>query len=139
MVMDRGRVLQEGTPVEVWSRPATAAVARFLGYPNVTTAEVAAGVAVTAWGEGMVALPDGRHQVLVRPSDVRLTEDGKQAVVQSTAFRGERVEVRLAVQSAPALVAWVEADRAPSPGQLVGVTLANGAIVGLGEDHVAAG
>ncbi len=86
VVMDRGRVLQEGAPVEVWSRPATPTAARFLGYPNLTTAEVEGGVALTAWGDGPVELPDGLHQVLVRPGDVRLGAEGIPAVVRSTAF-----------------------------------------------------
>ena len=134
VVMDRGRILQHGAPLEVWSRPASATVARFLGYPNLTAAEVGGGVAVTAWGKGRVELPDGHHQVLVRPADVRLGADGMRAVVRSTAFRGERVEVRLEADDVPTLVAWVDADGAPSPGDIVGVTLAPGAIVGLSHE-----
>ena len=52
VVMDRGRVVQEGTPVEVWARPASAFVARFLGFANV------------------IDTADGT--VLVRPEAVRL-------------------------------------------------------------------
>jgi putative spermidine/putrescine transport system ATP-binding protein len=42
-VMDRGRVEQVGSPVEVFERPETEFVARFLGATNVFTAESGSG------------------------------------------------------------------------------------------------
>ncbi|MQS07826.1 ABC transporter ATP-binding protein, partial [Streptomyces alkaliphilus] len=39
VVMNRGRVAQVGTPVEVWQRPASAFVARFLGFRNLVPVE----------------------------------------------------------------------------------------------------
>jgi thiamine transport system ATP-binding protein len=71
VVMDRGRVLQVGTPTEVWARPASAFVARFLGFANVLDTE------------------DGA--VLVRPEAVRLraTHGDGDAQVVAVVFRGE--------------------------------------------------
>ena len=71
VVMDRGRVLQVGTPAEVWARPASAFVARFLGFANVLDTE------------------DGT--VLVRPEAVRLraTDGDGDAQVAAVVFRGE--------------------------------------------------
>ncbi len=47
VVMDRGTVVQEGSPAELWARPASAFVARFLGFANVVEGEsgAAAGAA----------------------------------------------------------------------------------------------
>lgn len=57
VVMRDGRIAQAGTPMEVWQRPASAFVARFLGFDNVVDAEVTGAVADTAWGK--VAVPEG--------------------------------------------------------------------------------
>ncbi|KOG85073.1 iron ABC transporter ATP-binding protein, partial [Streptomyces varsoviensis] len=40
VVMRDGRIAQSGTPLEVWQRPATEFVARFLGFDNVVAADV---------------------------------------------------------------------------------------------------
>jgi thiamine transport system ATP-binding protein len=74
VVMDRGAVVQEGSPAEVWARPASAFVARFLGFANVVEGESGA--------------------VLVRPEAVHLVAaeaaggDGNATVV-SVLFRGD--------------------------------------------------
>jgi spermidine/putrescine transport system ATP-binding protein len=81
VVMDAGAVVQEGTPEDLWARPATPFVARFLGFANVT--------------EGA----EGAR--LVRPDAVRLRpagpDDGGTAGVVSVLFHGGRsaVTVRL--------------------------------------------
>ena len=69
VVMDRGRVVQEGTPAEVWARPASGFVAQFLGFANVIDTE------------------DGT--VLVRPEAVRLRAADGDADVVAVVFRGE--------------------------------------------------
>src|SRR2546429_9334441 len=50
VVMRDGRVAQSGTPLDVWQRPASEFVARFLGFDNITEATVGAGVAGTRRG-----------------------------------------------------------------------------------------
>ena len=59
VVMYEGRVVQSGTPSEVWARPASAFVATFLGW-NVTS----------AFGDGLRAL---------HPDDLLLERDGARA------------------------------------------------------------
>ncbi|GAB3121944.1 ABC transporter ATP-binding protein [Streptomyces calidiresistens] len=85
VVMERGRVAQVGTPVEVWQRPASAFVARFLGFRNLVPVEAVGERRVRSpWGEipfdpvpgtGSSGLPEtwrGRAQLLVRPGGVRI-------------------------------------------------------------------
>lgn len=60
VVMRDGRIAQVGTPLEVWRRPASAFVARFLGFDNVVGATVAGTVADTVWGE--VPVPGARRR-----------------------------------------------------------------------------
>lgn len=50
VVMRDGRIAQAGTPLEVWRRPASEFVARFLGFENVVPATVAGEVADTPGG-----------------------------------------------------------------------------------------
>ncbi|NJP65552.1 ABC transporter ATP-binding protein [Streptomyces sp. ventii] len=78
VVMREGRVEQAGSPVEVWSRPASEFVARFLGFSNVVPATVSDGAAHCAWGrvELVEPAPHGPVGLLVRPGGVRLVGGG---------------------------------------------------------------
>jgi thiamine transport system ATP-binding protein len=111
VVMHDGAVLQEGSPAEVWARPASAFVARFLGFANVVDA-----------GSG-----SGSGAVLVRPEAVRLAPagaSGGDALVTSVLFRGDHSVVTVRRDAAAggdvleAIVAtaseaeWRPADRA---------------------------
>ncbi|MCC3774718.1 ABC transporter ATP-binding protein, partial [Streptomyces sp. UNOB3_S3] len=95
VVMRDGRIAQVGTPLEVWRRPASEFVARFLGFDNVVPATVTGAGADTPWGR--VPVPEGTEPgecaVLVRPGGVRLVPvaDGVACGVVSRTFRGEHV------------------------------------------------
>lgn len=85
VVMDRGRVVQQGRTEEVFTRPATPTVARLVGIPNVvpvgTLLPDGPGrvVAETAWGLVAVGAPpedeptDGGWAVAVPPAAVSVT------------------------------------------------------------------
>jgi thiamine transport system ATP-binding protein len=124
-VLDRGRILQAGPPSEVWTRPASATVARILALPNVLDAEVHAGVARTAWGD--VPAPgrsDGPAAVVVPARAVTMgAAPGCRAEVRAVAFRGDRVEVTLAVPGRGPIVAAAGLDGAPAVGDAVVVGL----------------
>ncbi|MFJ5833126.1 ABC transporter ATP-binding protein [Streptomyces sp. NPDC093089] len=133
VVMRDGRIAQSGTPVDVWSRPASEFVARFLGFDNVVGARVNGAVADTPWGR--IAVPDGSPQgvrrVLVRPGGVRLVGVGGDVsgdvgvgagwTVESRTFRGDRVAVRLRPVDGPVLEAELPLREAPEEGGRVGV------------------
>jgi len=98
-----GRIVQMGTPEEVFSRPATVAVAGFLGNPpmNLVPARLREG---TAEIEGAVLpFPSlkgyGTREVVlgVRPSGVRLAADGLPATVTMSEALGEASYADLAV------------------------------------------
>ena len=92
VVMNEGRVAQAGPPLEVWQRPASEFVARFLGFDNVVPATVRGERADTPWGKLPVpaGTPEDTGRVLVRPTGVRLTapEEGLRCTVQARSFRG---------------------------------------------------
>lgn len=60
VVMRDGRIAQAGTPLEVWQRPASEFVARFLGFDNVVAATVTGRAADTPWGK--IPVPEGSPQ-----------------------------------------------------------------------------
>jgi len=70
-----GRIEQDGTPEELYNRPATAFTARFIGTPPMN----------------VVSLPGHTKagQLLgVRPEDIRIGSDGVDAVVESVEYLG---------------------------------------------------
>ncbi|WP_367572354.1 ABC transporter ATP-binding protein [Streptomyces globisporus] len=127
VVMRDGRIAQEGTPLDVWQRPASAFVARFLGFDNVTAATVTGQAAATAWGKVPVpeGSPQGEVDLLVRPAGVRIgaPEDGLRCTVGVRTFRGNHVTVRLLPENAPVLEAECVLRETPDEGAVVGVRL----------------
>ncbi|MFC0331251.1 ABC transporter ATP-binding protein [Paenibacillus sepulcri] len=74
-IMNQGRIEQNGTPEEIYTRPKTAFVARFIGNYNVLTADEMAGIG------GSAASSAGRFEpaaFAIRPEAVRMSsaEDG---------------------------------------------------------------
>ncbi|WP_405889973.1 ABC transporter ATP-binding protein [Streptomyces sp. NBC_00133] len=135
VVMRDGRIAQAGTPLDVWQRPASAFVARFLGFDNVVAATVSGAAADTVWGK--IPVPDdarqGECKVLVRPAGVRVGDaaEGLSCTVEGLTFRGNHVAVRLRPADGPPLEAECSLRDAPLEGALVGVTFAADDVVVL--------
>lgn len=74
-VMDRGRILQIGTPLEIYHRPANRFVADFVGLANFVEARVVEAGRVETQG-GTLAVHDGAQSgtvtLLLRPEAIRL-------------------------------------------------------------------
>ncbi|MFF7178949.1 ATP-binding cassette domain-containing protein [Streptomyces sp. NPDC008121] len=140
VVMRDGRIAQSGTPLEVWQRPASEFVARFLGFDNVVAATVSGAAADTAWGKVPVpyGTPQGAARLLVRPAGVRLgaPADGLPCVVEARTFRGSHVAVLLRPADGPPLEAECPLRDAPAEGATVGVTFTPSDVVALaGEER----
>lgn len=137
VVMRDGRIAQAGTPLEVWQRPASEFVARFLGFDNVVAATVSGTAADTVWGK--IPVPDGSPQgeckILVRPAGVRLDDasSGLPCRVEGLTFRGNHVAVRLRPAGAPPLEAECSLRDAPEEGAEVGVVFGAEEVVVLSE------
>ncbi|MGE0715472.1 MAG: ABC transporter ATP-binding protein [Alphaproteobacteria bacterium] len=68
VVMDKGRVLQVGTPREIYDRPTTRFVAEFIGVNNVLpVAATPAGTAIEGFGAIAGAPPEGARWAALRP------------------------------------------------------------------------
>ena len=96
-ILDAGRLVQVGSPRDIYEQPCNATVARLLGEVNL--------------------LPGG---VLVRPERVRLVAGD--TTVSHVFFRGSRALVRVG-----SILAEVEARLAPAVGERVGVEIPEGA------------
>ncbi|MFE9119745.1 ABC transporter ATP-binding protein [Streptomyces sp. NPDC007172] len=137
VVMRDGRIAQTGTPLEVWQRPASEFVARFLGFENVVPATVTGTVAATPWGKVPVpsGSPQGEMRLLLRPAGIRLvpSRDGLPCEVVARTFRGNHVALQLRPGAGPLLEAECDLAGAPEVGSGVGVAFAAGGVVVLAE------
>ncbi|MEV7546366.1 ABC transporter ATP-binding protein [Streptomyces sp. NPDC089915] len=133
VVMRDGRIAQAGTPLEVWQRPASEFVARFLGFENVVPATVSGGAAATPWGRLPVPAgsPEGERRLLVRPAGVVLGTAGLDCVVESRTFRGTHVTLLLRPEAGPVLEAECALAAAPAPGDRVAVAFTPSEVVVL--------
>jgi len=113
-VMHEGRIMQIGTPREIYERPANRFVAEFIGSMNLIPGKIAGSVEGGLWrvetpygSIACVVPPDGRPAtdvlVSVRPEDIVVVDDdsaGKDAwdaSIGQVVFLGESVDCRLAV------------------------------------------
>jgi ABC-type Fe3+/spermidine/putrescine transport system ATPase subunit len=109
-VMAAGRLLQVGTPREVYERPCCPYVARLLGDANLLPGERPGDI------------------LLVRPEGLRLGEEGMSwtGEILNVSYRGSHARAELLVGGRK-LVADVPAGFDPTPGRTVGVGVAPGA------------
>jgi thiamine transport system ATP-binding protein len=115
-VMRAGRIEQVGPPEEVWRRPATEFVARFLGY-NVTDVF-------------------GSTRVAVRPDGLRLVRGGPVGgVVTGRTFRRDHFLVRVKVADAVPVEVAVAGDDVPSVGDPVELAADPDALIPLPNDQ----
>ncbi|MCS7007381.1 MAG: ABC transporter ATP-binding protein [Gaiellaceae bacterium] len=110
-ILREGRLAQVGTPDEIWTRPADADVARFLGLGNL------------------------RGHALIRPEAVRVRPavDGSRGngVVRSARRLGPTVRLRVRLDSGEELEAAVVSLEHPRPGERVDVEVDPHGIVSL--------
>jgi ABC-type Fe3+/spermidine/putrescine transport system ATPase subunit len=129
VVMKLGVVQQIGTPQDVFARPATLDIARFMGYRNVLPVRVAQadGAALTLEGPGgiklagtaMHALTSGAAMAAIRPDELLIGE-GPQAfpgVVETAEYGGR--EWLLQVRTSFDDLLYVRSSRAVVPGDHV--------------------
>ncbi|WP_431282915.1 ABC transporter ATP-binding protein [Humitalea sp. 24SJ18S-53] len=136
-VLDAGRIVQQGTPREVWDRPATRYVADFLGAANILLG--------TARADGGVDCPS--LPAVLRPSSplspgaavalraeriaVSTSGDGVPAMVEAAAYRGGTTLLTLRTAGGAVLrAAWPEAS-GPAPAGPVVLAWDDAALVPL--------
>ena len=111
-VMDEGKIVQEGSPVDIYRKPAVRFVADFIGLTNFIEGRVRA-VGSNGDGMGEVETPSGMIKcelpqgvttgaevvIVVRPEDVNLVPNGGENVLQgevgAAMFMGDTKEVQI--------------------------------------------
>jgi ABC-type Fe3+/spermidine/putrescine transport system ATPase subunit len=96
-VFDRGRVVQTGTPAEIYGRPRNGFVAGFVGDTNLIEAAWRDGLAVAPGGQAIRAENSGPGRyVAIRPQDVRLSPpDAPASPGDDNVFTGRVTDVQL--------------------------------------------
>jgi thiamine transport system ATP-binding protein len=128
VVLDRGRVLQIGTPEAVWSQPASEAVARFLGLHNLLPATVEGPWATTPIG--VVPAPENTHdgpvRLVIRPEAFSIDHRGTvEGTVRSRLFRG--TDYLVCVDAGGAVIEALLRD-SPDPGAKVRLAVDPGGV-----------
>jgi iron(III) transport system ATP-binding protein len=131
VLMRSGRIEQEGTPRELYFRPATPFVADFMGFTNRFTATVESregeelvlqkgGIRIRAREKD---LPPGTEvTVAIRPSSLRLSSPGGEGIparLVSCAFQGESVQYVVETELGELMVVHPESTPRFSPGDEV--------------------
>ncbi|MGD1995659.1 MAG: ABC transporter ATP-binding protein [Anaerolineae bacterium] len=132
-VMHAGRVVQQGTPEEVYREPASRWVAQFLGLTNLLSARVVAeGTVETPLGQLQVGRmggvsPGSEGTLLVRPEAARLGDaetNRVSGVVTGHTFRGSRYRVDLKLEGEFDMTFdWPASQQPPETGTRVVVSL----------------
>ena len=122
-LMDAGRIIQTGTPQDLYAQPASVAAARLLGPLNLVAALVSEGVATSILGRRAFDAPDGSAWMAIRPTDLKLTrpQDGLIARVVSVSFAGGFNVVR--ARAGSETLSLHLAGQAPPAGATVGVAV----------------
>lgn len=109
VLMSGGRVLQQGTPEELFYRPVSKEAAEYFGKVNYLRGRVLENMFVSQWVQIPISNLNNWHgrrrgeaEVMVRPFSVRLTGAGSFAVKEVT-FMGEMAELSLETPSGPFL------------------------------------
>ncbi|MGH9116770.1 MAG: ABC transporter ATP-binding protein [Acidimicrobiales bacterium] len=125
VLLRSGRVVQQGTPEDVWQRPVDELAARFLGFGNLVPVEVAGGVAATPWGP--VRIDDGGgtgpRLLLIRPDGLVLGSGPVTGKAEAVAFRGDHFRVTVATEAGPVLDADLSGVPVPAMGETVAMTI----------------
>ncbi len=113
-VMNEGRVVQLGTPANIYTQPATAWVATFVGDANLVPAGGRGSDAQTVLGrirlDGSVA---GECRVLVRPEHITMSAStgGREGLVEAVSFYGHDTAYSVRLGDVPLLVRAAAAPR----------------------------
>ena len=125
LVMDRGKLLQAGTPSEIYDDPANPFVASFIGSMNFIHDAIRESPGIYRKGTFRLAvkeaaqLPRGARATLgIRPEDVRLLENGNRsaegntlsALVNHLEYRGSNYRVSLKLSENGDAIPAIEAD-----------------------------
>jgi iron(III) transport system ATP-binding protein len=119
-LMRQGRLVQSGTPEQIYRQPADAAVARFFSDANEITGAVTAARVETPLGGFAVPAGFGAREalVLIRPQGLRRGAAGTEGLVVEARFQGDDVKCSVLFKGIDEpLTALIHASEAPQRGE----------------------
>lgn len=138
-VMSHGRVVQSGTPEDLYRNPTSAFVAGFVG--NAMSLQGRADGTTLHLDGGTLSLPaDGAGQtVFVRAEDVRIVESGTlRGKVETVTFLGTHYRVVISGITTDVLASIHSGQEAPKVGDMVNVSIPPEALMMLPDEAGAA-
>lgn len=141
VVMSAGRIEQIGSPRDIYYRPASRAVAQFIGTINRLAGEVRAGQLTTIGGT--VPLPAAHssnanattsRELFFRPEDAYLADPAHahlRGTIEAAAFLGERTRLTIAGAAPDALIVDVAGRVELARGTPVGISIGEDALIAL--------
>ncbi|MDU8945965.1 ABC transporter ATP-binding protein [Ovoidimarina sediminis] len=126
VVMNAGRIEDDGPPARVYSRPASLFTADFMGEMNHIPLAVKGGAATTPLGPLEISVParDSRGTACLRPEAIRTAGGGQglgAARIVDAAFFGTHWRLHLEPEAAPGLplIAHLPPDATPEQGAVL--------------------
>lgn len=123
-LLHAGGLEQVASPEEIYSRPATAYAAQFIGHTNLLEAEIQGGLAHSGELRWAVPQPDGRASFSLRPECIRRAQESNdqkaarfRGRVLDSAFHGASELVRVEVSASQVLMVRT-ADRGTLRGEV---------------------
>ena len=84
-----GELEQVASPREIYSHPATAYTAQFIGHTNLLRGEIKSGIARCNSLSWRVGLPEGPALFSLRPENIRIVKPEKGSDINMVTFRGK--------------------------------------------------
>lgn len=131
-VIRGGRLVQAGSPQDLYFRPRDEETARFLGDAIVFSAEADGETAMTPLGRVAIdGLRNGPVHVLLRPEQLVLTETGTPGRVISADFAGASTNLSVTLSACPGVIIILKVGSliTPKVGDAVALTVAGTAHV----------
>lgn len=125
-VMNEGRIVELGTPHQLYQEPHSRFTAEFLGSTNLLEVELLSGFIKLPWGD---ILPyegnqRGRAFMSVRPEELTIVEDARgQATVETVTFLGSFTHYQIRLGAHPLLVQSAGREKTLGAGSSVRVTV----------------
>ncbi|MEO0937110.1 MAG: ABC transporter ATP-binding protein [Pseudomonadota bacterium] len=123
-VMEDGQFLQFGTPQDIYDRPASAAVARFIGRGALLEGDVE-GAYARVLGQDVPVTGAGSATIFVRPQNIVADAEGVPVTLRSVLYRGGHWEVTGTAEGSEAELMF-DLPAPARPGDVVPVRLTGG-------------
>ncbi len=122
VVMRAGRVVQADTPQETYAHPRDSETARFVGGATILPGTATGSKVSTALGIlTTVSYREGEVEVVVRPEQVHLGDEGTAVTVQEVSYFGHDATVRVRTDDGTQVLARVSGSAPlPAVGEAVG-------------------